>query len=100
MAKEEAIQMEGEVVETLPNTTFRVRLQNDHVVSTARLTLRINWGVGHPGTWHDVVIKVGGIDGFRERTGAIGGVQPLRGRCNVNDPGCSRRPIQRQDSEE
>ena len=33
MAKEEAIQMEGEVVETLPNTTFRVRLQNDHVVT-------------------------------------------------------------------
>jgi len=25
--------MEGEVVETLPNTTFRVRLQNDHVVT-------------------------------------------------------------------
>jgi translation initiation factor IF-1 len=33
MAKEEAIQMEGEVIETLPNTTFRVRLQNDHVVT-------------------------------------------------------------------
>jgi translation initiation factor IF-1 len=33
MAKEEAIQMEGEVVDTLPNTTFRVRLQNDHVVT-------------------------------------------------------------------
>ena len=33
MAKEEAIQMEGEVVETLPNTTFRVHLQNDHVVT-------------------------------------------------------------------
>jgi translation initiation factor IF-1 len=33
MAKEEAIQMEGEVVETLPNTTFRVRLQNDHIVT-------------------------------------------------------------------
>jgi translation initiation factor IF-1 len=33
MAKEEAIQMEGEVVETLPNTTFRVRLKNDHVVT-------------------------------------------------------------------
>jgi translation initiation factor IF-1 len=33
MAKEEAIQMDGEVVETLPNTTFRVRLQNDHVVT-------------------------------------------------------------------
>ncbi|MCG8433324.1 MAG: translation initiation factor IF-1, partial [Gammaproteobacteria bacterium] len=32
MAKEEAIQMEGEVVETLPNTTFRVKLENGHVV--------------------------------------------------------------------
>ncbi|HKD55062.1 MAG TPA: translation initiation factor IF-1, partial [Steroidobacteraceae bacterium] len=26
MSKEDAIQMEGEVVETLPNTTFRVKL--------------------------------------------------------------------------
>lgn len=25
--------MEGEVVETLPNTTFRVRLKNDHIVT-------------------------------------------------------------------
>ncbi len=33
MAKEEAIQMEGEVVETLPNTTFRVRLKNNHIVT-------------------------------------------------------------------
>ncbi len=31
--KEEAIQMEGTVVETLPNTTFRVELQNGHVVT-------------------------------------------------------------------
>ncbi|MSQ91689.1 MAG: translation initiation factor IF-1, partial [Gammaproteobacteria bacterium] len=31
--KEEAIQMEGEVVETMPNTTFRVKLQNDHIVT-------------------------------------------------------------------
>ncbi len=30
MAKEDAIQMEGRVVETLPNTTFRVQLQNGH----------------------------------------------------------------------
>jgi translation initiation factor IF-1 len=27
MSKEEAIQFEGEVVETLPNTTFRVKLK-------------------------------------------------------------------------
>jgi len=33
MAKEDAIQMEGRVIETLPNTTFRVELQNGHVVT-------------------------------------------------------------------
>jgi translation initiation factor IF-1 len=33
MPKEDAIQMEGEVVETLPNTTFRVQLKNGHVVT-------------------------------------------------------------------
>jgi translation initiation factor IF-1 len=33
MAKEEAIQMEGTVTETLPNTTFRVELENSHVVT-------------------------------------------------------------------
>jgi len=32
MAKEDAIQMEGKVIETLPNTTFRVELDNGHVV--------------------------------------------------------------------
>ncbi len=30
--KEEAIEFEGEVVEALPNTMFKVRLDNDHVV--------------------------------------------------------------------
>lgn len=33
MPKEEALQMEGLVVETLPNTTFRVELENGHVVT-------------------------------------------------------------------
>jgi translation initiation factor IF-1 len=33
MPKEDAIQMEGEVVETLPNTTFRVQLKNGHIVT-------------------------------------------------------------------
>jgi translation initiation factor IF-1 len=32
MAKEEAIQMEGVVKETLPNTMFRVELENGHNV--------------------------------------------------------------------
>ncbi len=33
MAKEEAIEMEGTVTETLPNTMFRVELENGHVVT-------------------------------------------------------------------
>ena len=32
MAKEDTIQMQGEVVEMLPNATFRVKLENGHVV--------------------------------------------------------------------
>jgi translation initiation factor IF-1 len=32
MAKEDVIEMQGEVVETLPNATFRVKLENGHVV--------------------------------------------------------------------
>jgi translation initiation factor IF-1 len=32
MAKEETIEMQGEIVETLPNATFRVKLENNHVV--------------------------------------------------------------------
>jgi translation initiation factor IF-1 len=31
--KEEAIQMEGKVTETLPNTMFRVELENGHTVT-------------------------------------------------------------------
>lgn len=33
MPKEEPIQMEGKVVETLPNTTFRVELENGHTIT-------------------------------------------------------------------
>ena len=33
MAKQDLIEMDGEVIETLPNTTFRVKLDNDHVVT-------------------------------------------------------------------
>ncbi len=33
MAKEEHIEMEGTVVDTLPNTMFRVELDNGHVVT-------------------------------------------------------------------
>jgi translation initiation factor IF-1 len=33
MAKEELIEMEGVVIEALPNTHFKVKLENDHVVT-------------------------------------------------------------------
>ena len=33
MAKEESIQMDGVVVDTLPNTRFRVELENGHVIT-------------------------------------------------------------------
>ena len=32
MAKEESIEMQGTVLELLPNTTFRVQLDNGHIV--------------------------------------------------------------------
>ena len=32
MAKEDHIEFEGEVIDTLPNTTFKVKLENDHVI--------------------------------------------------------------------
>ncbi len=40
MAKEDSIQMEGRVIETLPNTMFRVELENGHVV-TAHISGRM-----------------------------------------------------------
>jgi len=33
MAKEDQIEMEGTVVETLPNTMFRAELENGHIVT-------------------------------------------------------------------
>jgi len=40
MAKEEAIEMEGIVVENLPNTNFKVQLENGHIV-TAHISGRM-----------------------------------------------------------
>ena len=44
MAKEEAIQMNGVVKETLPNTVFRVELENGHII-TAHISgkMRLNY---------------------------------------------------------
>jgi translation initiation factor IF-1 len=40
MAKEETIEMTGVVMETLPNTMFRVELENGHVI-TAHISGRM-----------------------------------------------------------
>lgn len=32
MSKEDSIEMQGTIIETLPNTTFRVQLENGHEV--------------------------------------------------------------------
>jgi len=40
MPKDEHIEMEGKVLDTLPNTTFRVELDNGHVI-TAHISGRM-----------------------------------------------------------
>ncbi len=40
MAREDQIEMEGKVLETLPNTMFRVELDNGHIV-TAHISGRM-----------------------------------------------------------
>ena len=44
MAKSDMIEIEGVVVETLPNTTFKVKIQGDHII-TAYISgkLRMNY---------------------------------------------------------
>ncbi len=32
MAKEDRIELQGEILENLPNATFRVKLENNHIV--------------------------------------------------------------------
>ncbi|MCL5261270.1 MAG: translation initiation factor IF-1 [Gammaproteobacteria bacterium] len=33
MSKEDQIEMEGVIIETLPNTMFRVKLENGHIIT-------------------------------------------------------------------
>ena len=33
MAKEELIKMHGEVIDVMPNATFKVKLDNDHIIT-------------------------------------------------------------------
>ena len=40
MAKHDLIEIDGDVIETLPNTNFRVKLENEHVI-TAHISGRM-----------------------------------------------------------
>ncbi|HHJ20413.1 MAG TPA: translation initiation factor IF-1 [Gammaproteobacteria bacterium] len=40
MAKQDVIEMQGTVTDTLPNTTFRVELENGHII-TAHISGRM-----------------------------------------------------------
>lgn len=40
MAKQDAIEMDGVVVDSLPNTVFKVKLENDHII-TAHISGRM-----------------------------------------------------------
>lgn len=48
MAKEDLIEMQGEVVENLPNATFKVKLENGYVVHRIHLRQDANALYPHP----------------------------------------------------
>ena len=41
MSKEDVIEMQGEVVENLPNATFRVKLENNHILPGDKVTVQL-----------------------------------------------------------
>ena len=44
MAKEDVIEMQGEIVENLPNATFRVKLENGHeILATISGKMRMHY---------------------------------------------------------
>ena len=71
MAKEEAIQMSGVVKETLPNTVFRVELENGHII-TAHISGKMRKNYIRILTGDKVLVDISPYDlskgriGFRE----------------------------------
>ena len=63
MSKDDVIEFEGEVVEALPNATFKVRLPNGHVV-TAHISgkLRMNYIRILPGDRVTIEVSVYDLD--------------------------------------
>ena len=57
MAKSYAIEMEGVIVDTLPNTMFRVELENGHIV-TAHISGKMRKNYIHILTGDKVKVKL------------------------------------------
>ena len=72
MAKEDHIEMQGKVIETLPNTMFRVELENGHIV-TAHISGKMRKNYIRILTGDNVVVELTPYDltkgriTFRER---------------------------------
>ena len=66
MAKEDIIEVEGIVVDTLPNTIFKVKLENDHeIIAHISGKLRMNYIRILPGD--KVVVELSPYDLTKER---------------------------------
>jgi len=57
MPKEDHIEMEGTVVETLPNTMFRVKLENGHII-LAHISGRMRKNYIRIGTGDQVTVEL------------------------------------------
>ena len=66
MAKEEAIQMNGVVKETLPNTVFRVELENGHMI-TAHISGKMRKNYIRILTGDKVLVEISPYDLSKER---------------------------------
>ena len=77
MSKDDVIEMEGTILETLPNTMFRVKLENGHVV-TAHISGRMRKNYIRILTGDKVKVEMTPYDlskgriVFRERTPGAG----------------------------
>ncbi len=85
MPKEESIEMQGVVIDSLPNTTFRVKLENGHVV-TAHISGRMRKHYIRILTGDNVTVELTPYD-------------LTRGRIVYRDTG-KRRPEQQKDSDD
>jgi len=82
MAKEDHIEMQGVVVDSLPNTTFRVKLENGHVV-TAHISGRMRKNYIRILTGDNVTVELTPYD-------------LTRGRIVYRDAGKKRGPEENQ----